>query len=440
MKRLIADEQLQHGIASLCVTDTSGKIIYHYNDEYGLAPASNMKIFTSIAAFDLLGKDYQYKTEIGYTGSVKDSVLNGNLFIVGNGDPSTGSWRFDQTKPDTMMKQLANRLRKKGINNIKGQVILDASKFSLNALPGGWSWEDMGNYYGAGTWGFNWHENQYDVQLKPGKNVGDKTEIVKTDPELPYTTFINKLTTGATGSGDNSLIFLAPGSDVAIIEGTIPQGGLFTVSGSLPEPFTSFLSALKKGLSDAGVQYSGGFQTSAAFALQNKSVPHYDSLIDILYSPSMDSLIYYFMKRSINLYGEDFIKTFALQKNGSGNTDDGVEILKKFWRDRGIESNALDIVDGSGLSAGARVTTDALVKALLYAKSQSWFTSFYNALPIVNEMHMKTGTIGGVRAFSGYQTASDGKEYIFSLIVNNYNGSAKEVSNKMFAVLNELKK
>ncbi len=440
MKHFLADNQLQHAIASLTVTDTNGKIIYHYNDQYGVAPASNMKVFTSIAVLDLLGKDYQYKTEIGCSGKIKDSVLQGNLFILGHGDPSFGSWRYTQTQPDTIMKQLCVLLRKKGINSIKGEVIIDASAFTQNPIPGGWSWEDMGNYYGAGTWALNWHENQYDMELKPGKNVGEKTEIVKAEPALPNVTFVNKLTTAAAGSGDNSLIFLPPYGDVATIEGTIPQGGLFTISGSLPEPFTPFISALKKGFADNTIQCSCGFQTSLDFALQKKDVPKYDSVIGNFYSPTMDSLIYFFLKRSINLYGEDFVKTLALQKNGEGNTDDGVEILKKFWRDKGLEGSALRIVDGSGLSAGARVTTDALVKALLYAKSQPWYPVFYNALPVVNDMHMKTGTIGGVRAFSGYQTASDGRQYVFSFIVNNYNGSSKEISNKMYEVLNELKK
>ncbi len=434
------DSQLQYGMVSLTVADTTGKIIFHYNDQYGVAPASNMKVFTSIAALDLLGKDYQYKTEIGFTGSVKDSILNGNLLIVGNGDPSTGSWRFAQTSPDTLLKRFAALLRSKGINAVNGQIIIDGSRFSSNTLPGGWSWEDMGNYYGAGTWGFNWHENQYDMQLKPAKNKGDKPEIVKTDPELTNVTFINQLSTAAAGTGDNSIIFLPPNSDVAIIEGTIPQGDLFSVSGSLPEPYTSFIAALKKGFADNNIQHNGGFQTSADFELLNKTVPKYDTLVGNILSPTLDSLIYFFMKRSINLYGEDLIKTLALQKKGIGNTDDGVDIVKQFWIDRGIEKNALHIVDGSGLSASARVTTAALVKALVYAGKQPWFPSFYNALPIVNDMHMKTGTIGGVRAFSGYQTAANGKAYAFSIIVNNYNGSAKEVSNKMFDVLNELKK
>ncbi len=246
MKIFVDDSQLKHAMASLAVADESGKIIYHYNDQYGLAPASNMKVFTAIAALDLLGKDYQYKTELGFTGIIKDSVLLGNLFIVGSGDPSTGSWRYAQTGADSLMKTIAAILRQKGINTINGQIFLDASKFSPNAVPGGWSWEDMGNYYGSGSWGLNWYENQYDMKLLPAKKLGDKPEIKTIQPQSDNVTFINQLTTAAKGSGDNSEIFLTPNSEVGIIEGSIPQGRPFTISGSLPEPFTAFYFCLKK--------------------------------------------------------------------------------------------------------------------------------------------------------------------------------------------------
>jgi len=106
----------------------------------------------------------------------------------------------------------------------------------------------------------------------------------------------------------------------------------------------------------------------------------------------------------------------------------------------GIEASAIKITDGSGLSANSKVTTTSLVQALLYAKKRPWYPAFYNALPVVNNMHMKTGTISGIKSFSGYQTASNGKEYVFSIIVNNFDGSTNSVVNKMYNVLDKLKK
>ena len=79
------------------------------------------------------------------------------------------------------------------------------------------------------------------------------------------------------------------------------------------------------------------------------------------------------------------------------------------------------------------------MSALLYAQKQPWFQSFYNALPVYNEMKLKSGTINGVRCFTGYHTASDGKKYVVSIIVNNYDDSIGGVTQKIFKVLDALK-
>jgi len=433
--------QLEHGVVSLCVADAkTGSIIYSTNEQMGLMPASNMKVFTSIAALDILGEDYRFKTEVGYSGKILDSTLYGNLYIVGYGDPTMGSWRYSQSKPDSIMNNIGRVLTNVGINKITGDIILDGSKFSFNPVPGGWEWDDLGSYYGAGNWGLNWHENQYDMVLKPSKRIGDSVGIKSIDPELPYATILNNIQTAAAGTGDNSYTYLPPYGNVTFLEGTVPAGGLFTVSGSLPEPFTPIATALKKLFADHNIIHTGTIQSSLDYTLSQKSLPHYGSLIGTLYSPTMDSVIYWFLKKSINLYGEDLIKTMALEKYGLGTTDSGVAILRSFWQERGIAKSAFRVADGSGLSAKNHVTTYGLVQALLYAKTRPWFAAFYNALPIYNNMHMKSGTIAGVKSYSGYHTSAKGKEYVFSMIVNNYDGSTDSILNKMYSVLDELKK
>jgi D-alanyl-D-alanine carboxypeptidase/D-alanyl-D-alanine-endopeptidase (penicillin-binding protein 4) len=433
--------QLEHGVVSLCVADaTTGNIIYSTNEQMGLMPASNMKVFSSIAALDLLGEDYRFKTEIGYSGKIMDSTLYGNLYIVGYGDPTTGSWRYSGTKPDSIMSNISKVLRSAGINKIMGAVILDGSKFSFNPIPGGWEWDDLGTYYGAGNWGLNWHENQYDMVLKPSRRIGDTVGIKSIDPDLPYATIINNLQTAAAGTGDNSQPYLPPYGNITFIEGTVPAGGLDTVSGSLPEPYTPIATALKKMFADKNIIHTGIIQSSMDYTLMKKNLPHYDSLIGTIYSPPMDSIIYWFMKKSINLYGENLIKTMAMEKYGIGTTDSGVAIMRNYWQERGLEKSAFRVADGSGLSAKDHVTTYGLVQALLYAKTRPWFAAFYNSLPIYNGMHMKSGTIAGVKSYSGYHTSAKGNGYVFSMIVNNYDGSTDEISKKMYSVLDELKK
>jgi serine-type D-Ala-D-Ala carboxypeptidase/endopeptidase (penicillin-binding protein 4) len=76
---------------------------------------------------------------------------------------------------------------------------------------------------------------------------------------------------------------------------------------------------------------------------------------------------------------------------------------------------------------------------LKYAKKQSWFQYYYAAFPEYNNMKIKSGTIKDVKGFCGYHTAKDGKSYIFSFLVNNYNGPSGALVNKMYTVLNVLK-
>ena len=145
------------------------------------------------------------------------------------------------------------------------------------------------------------------------------------------------------------------------------------------------------------------------------------------------------MQKSINLYGEALIKTIAYKQDGIGSTINGVYNIKKFWQQNSIDSSALNIADGSGLSPQNRVTTYAEVNALLYAQKQPWFQNFYNALPVYNGMKLKSGTISNVRCFTGYHTASNGKKYVVSIIVNNYDASKGGVTQKIFNVLDALK-
>ena len=157
------------------------------------------------------------------------------------------------------------------------------------------------------------------------------------------------------------------------------------------------------------------------------------------FSPTLDSLNYWFLKKSINLYGETLVKAIAYEKTGIGSTDKGVLLLKEFWNQKGVEPASINIIDGSGLSPQNRVTTDALVHVLQFAKSRPWFSYFYDALPLFNQMKLKSGTIGGTKSFAGYHTAKDGIKYIVAIIVNNFDGSSSEIVKKMFRILDELK-
>lgn len=423
-----ADSQLKHAIISLYVIDAkTGEVVFDKNSQIGLAPASTQKIITSVTAFELLGKDYRYKTN--FAGNEKQIV------VFGNYDPTLGSWRYESTVDTFLFKRFAKELKAKGINKIQ-QLIVYSNAIELPVS--GWINEDIGNYYGTPSHLFSWKENQYDLRFIPGKKVGDFA-LIDTSSYSYWWDIINGCKTGPVGSGDNAYIYFVPGTTYRTVKGTIPAGvKSFSISGADPLPDKTFSLSFQNYLSKINlfVGESNVYTQASPSVLEPLTKSKY---LFSHYSPSLDSIIYWFNKKSINLYGEALIKTFAYEKQGFGSTDSGVAIVKKFWKEKGLDENELNMADGSGLSPLNRVTTHAQVEILKYAKTKDWFQYFYNSLPLYNGMVMKSGTISDVKGFCGYHKAKDGREYIFSFLVNNYNGKTSPVVNKMYKVLDELK-
>ena len=442
VKQLGKDAQLKHAIFSLYVVDSkTGKVVFDKNSQIGLAPASCLKVVTSVAAFELLGKDYRYKTKMAADGFLRDSLIVGDLYFFVSGDPTLGSWRWAETKEENIKNKISEALRVHTISKITGNIVIDDLKWESQATPRGWTWDDIGNYYGAGARGINWHENQYDLILKPGKKINDSVAIVETKPFLQVTALINELKTGKEGSGDQSVIYLPENGTIGHIRGTVPVSkNTFTVSGSMPDPVPPFLNTLTEVFNEHQISFSGKAKKALDIFRSRESVlSPVNNVLLTLVSPPLDSINYWFLQKSVNLYGEAFVKTIAYEKTGFGATDTGINIIKDFWSKKGIERSALNIIDGSGLSPANRITTNALVTVMQYAQKQSWYPSFYNALPEQNGIKMKSGYIGGVRSYTGYVKSTSGTEYTFAFIINNFDGSPGAVREKMWKLLDTLK-
>jgi len=438
-----SDPQLKHATSSLYVINAkTGQVVFDKNSQIGLAPASTQKIITATTAFELLGQDYQYKTIVGYSDLPKSHTLAGNLFVKGSGDPTLASFRFPSQNKNQFFESIFQGLRQKGIDTISKGLVIYSDGYEVNATPGGWIWEDIGNYYGAGSSFINWRENQFDVVLSSPDAVDQSCSIKKMVPDLSsHLTLKSFVTSAIKGTGDNTNIYLGLNSDSGFIIGTIPRGEKeFTISGSIPQVETFLADTLTKFLVSRGIAIKGIASTAQNVGNKNDlNAPVLTTQLAINYSPALDSIIYWFLQKSINLYGEALIKTLGYEKKGLGSTDIGVGVVKDFWKQKGLDPEELNIRDGSGLSPQNRVTTHSQVEVLKYAAKQSWFPHFFAALPEFNHMKMKSGTISDVKGFCGYHTAGDGTQYIFSFLVNNYNGSTSAVVQKMYKVLDAMK-
>ncbi|HEY0750063.1 MAG TPA: D-alanyl-D-alanine carboxypeptidase/D-alanyl-D-alanine-endopeptidase [Chitinophagaceae bacterium] len=424
------DPQLANAISSLYVQNAStGKVVFEKNGNIGLAPASTQKIITAASAYEFLGKDFRYKTELGYQGSIINNILKGDFYIKPSGDPTLGSWRWRSTSDSLLLRHFMDAISKLNLKGYRGIEIYNEGWFQ-ESIPDGWIWQDIGNYYGAGVGGFNWRENQFDIFLASGNEIGSNVNIIETRPAIRTFRLDSYLKSAAKGTGDNAYVYYPLESDGGVIRGTIPVGEKrFSISASYPNVNKEFESIFRyvvnKGTGLNPMKYDGN--------------PLNKTVIYTHYSPSIDSIIYWFNRKSINLYGEAIVKTIAFQNKGEGAISEGVKLIKDHWKSKGISPTELNMYDGSGLSPLNRVTTKAQVEILQYAKKQSWYNGFYNSLPEFNGIKMKSGTISGVKAFTGYHKSKEGTEYIFSFIVNNYNGSASSLVQKMYTVLNVLK-
>ncbi|HVG17386.1 MAG TPA: D-alanyl-D-alanine carboxypeptidase/D-alanyl-D-alanine-endopeptidase, partial [Chitinophagaceae bacterium] len=386
-KQFEDDPQLQSAIASIYIIDAkTGKPIFEKNSSIGLPPASTQKIITSISAYELLGEDFRFTTKFGLS---KDGAI---LYILPGGDPTLGSWRWPQTKEAAVLTRVIGALKKGNVKAIK-EVVSDEVGWEEESVPDGWIWQDIGNYYGAGAKKLNWRENQFDLILKSGSQINDPVIIAGTVPHLKTYKLQSFVRSAAKGTGDNAYIYFPLNSLTGVVRGTIPLGeNNFVISGAFPPGENIFMQALVDSLVKANI-----FKPGAANNPTKKTVIVKDekdiTLLHTETSPSLDSIIYWFNKKSINLYGEALLKTIAFGAGSEASPEKAVKIIKDFWVDKGVKPSELNMVDGSGLSPLNRVTTHAQVTILQYAKKQNWFSHFYNALPEYNGMKMKSGTI-----------------------------------------------
>jgi len=438
-KVLTADPQTKYALTSLCVLDANtGQVIFGRNENIGMATASTLKTITAATAFGILGKDFKYQTRLAYSGTINNGVLKGDLVIIGGGDPTLGSPRYSQSKENEILSQWVKAIKEAGIKQIEGRIIGDDSAWGTSSMPLGWTWQDMGNYYGAAPSALSWRENQFDIHLKSGSSVGQPVTMVKVQPAMPYLQIVNELTTGQAGTGDNAYAFLPPLSPIAYLRGTWGLGiRKVGIAAALPDPAYDVAYRLQDTLKRLGIASLKEVSTSRKLSAEKLPMPAITKELLNINSPSLSQIIYWFNKKSINLYGENLMRTLAWKAGKPATTANGTAIAIEYWKERGIDPNALNMADGSGLSPATRVTTYAMAKILYQSQQEPWFKDFYESLPEFNGMKIKSGSINDVSAFAGYYTNPAGKKYIVVINVNNYNGSG--INKKIYKALDALK-
>ena len=449
IKSLDADSDMRPANWSICVIDVnSGKMVSGINVHKNVVTASTMKSLTTATALAILGSDFRFKTLLQYDGKIAEGgILMGNVYIKGDGDPALGSTRFgEKYTSEAILAAWTKAIQAAGITAINGKVIGDASVFSSQMTPGEWPWEDMGNYYGAGASGLNFNENMYRLDLEPGKTVGSSTKVIRTDPPQEIN-FVNELTTGKVGSGDNAYIYGSPYNSIRHIRGTIPAGkSVFSIKGSIPDPSLYAAQWLTEELNKCGVMVSEKATTVRIEKQAGRAVSTSRKTILIHSSPTVADIVYHTNMRSVNLFAEALAYRLSVKAGKDGSAADAVEVMESYWKNQGVNTRGMRIKDGSGLSPNNSLSTYQLASILRKASLASYGDDFVESLPLAGKsgslksmlrgttaegrLRAKSGFISGVRGYAGIVDTANGKKLAFAMISNHYSCSAGAMRRK----------
>ena len=446
-QQLANDPVIRNGRMAICVIDVStGQVLAATDEHTMVAPASAQKLLTTATALIKLGPGYRYRTSLEYSGHIDTGGnLNGSLYLHGYGDPTLGSPLLEGIpKSGNVLSTLAVAVQRAGIRNIKGQIIGDASAFESNACVRTWQWEDMGNYYAAGIWGLNWHENLHYLNFQQQPTPGQRPLLESLEPDIPGLRFTNELRSGARNSGDNAYIFGAPYQFDRYIRGTIPAGnGIFTIKGSIPNPPLLAAQLLEQRLASIGIAAAGSGSLIGVAPTPERTIIHQFS------SPPLSKIVERANMKSVNLYCESMLKTMAYHEKGLGSTKGGIDVIYAFWKNKGLPVKELHLEDGSGLSEANRMTANFMARMLaqMAKEDRTAFDAFYASIPVAGRsgsmknrlrgtaaegrVRAKSGTLENVRALAGYVERSDGKRLAYALIANDYNCSGGQMRQKL---------
>ncbi|MBK6282396.1 MAG: D-alanyl-D-alanine carboxypeptidase/D-alanyl-D-alanine-endopeptidase [Draconibacterium sp.] len=429
----------------------SGLSVFEYNPGKLMIPASTLKTVTSAAALEMLGAGYRFKTQIGYVGELKENnELNGDLVIIGGGDPTLGSVYFNNSESNyNFINIWVQKIKVAGIRQIQGDIIFDSSIYDSEKVPSTWIWGDIGNYYGAGANAFTCYDNLFRITFKSPEKVGELTNIISIYPEIDGMEITNEVTSSENNS-DNAYVFGSPFDKKRAIRGTIPKGrNAFIIKAAVHHPEEIIASELKAQLAKEGVFFMGEIQ----FWKTDKSK---FNAVYIQESPTLAEIVKVLNYESVNLFAEHLVKQIAAEKTGIGNREKGIELIIEFWKSKGILEDDFFMEDGSGLSHFNAISPNQITSILIYMiKKSSENEAFFNSLPNAgsgtlsgfsselfpgNTLKAKSGSMSRVRCYAGFLQTNSGKEIAFSIMFNQFSGSSSKLTKEIENLLFEFRK
>ena len=419
----------------------SGKVLYQRNSFQVFTPASNTKLFTAAAALYGLGKDYRYATSVYYDpAKLKNQILKGNLTIKFSGDPSL---RVEN------LRHLIDELAGKGIKQIKGDLVIDNTRFQMPAIMSGISYDDLAWYYAAPVNTIILNDNALQTVFIPSRKLGGVVRI-KPDPDIPSIHIKSHLRTVTQSFADKFC-------DVTVSAKAYPRltvSGCYPISAqaqverlAIPDSLWLAKHIIAKRLRHHGIRLEGKIITGKVAAGLTVQISHH--------SQPLSKLLIHMLQYSDNVYANSFTKTLGANLLGRGSYKAGVlaeqQVLHKHSN---LDFSQMDLADGAG--SRYNLISPRQITELLFsvyhspAIRHSYFTALAKpgrsgslharmlGFGLRDHVKAKTGSMHDVSALSGYVTTASGREIIFSLLINHVVGGiapAKRLEEKILAAV-----
>jgi D-alanyl-D-alanine carboxypeptidase/D-alanyl-D-alanine-endopeptidase (penicillin-binding protein 4) len=428
---------------------SDGKVLFTRNAEHLFLPASSMKLFTTAAALERLGPDFVSRTTVEAQAAPDSSGRVSDLFLVGRGDASLGnrvlpgeSQSGSQGPADAVLQRLADQVVARGVREVAGNLVADDSYFLFEPYGHGWDAEDLQWGYGAPVTALAFNDNALLLRVRPGATPGSTAEV-RLEPFPDYYQINNRVETFAAGMPKRIFVERAPGSRQLDVWGEIPlEAGEARDAVSIDNPPQLIGELFRQALEARGVAVRGRVEVRHLTRLEAgttpSALPKPPSRVVLAehVSPPLAEEIKTINKFSQNLHVEMLLRTLGREVKNYGSLSVGLDILKEFAVQVGIEPAEANFADGSGLSRHALVAPRAVIKLLKYMAASPRFAAYLDSLPVATEdgtlaerfagspgrgrIRAKTGTMEHVNALAGYMELASGNRLAFSIVGNNY--------------------
>ncbi len=440
VERVLASPDIdQMHVGILAIDAATGQILYTRNAHRKFVPASNQKILLTATALSLLGPDYRFRTEVWATGSASGSFLDGDLVLVGSGDPSMSGRYWDSGT--AALEAIADSLVEAGLRYVAGSTFVDVSSWDSTSVAPTREADDLRYAYGSTGGAFSIDEGEIEVVVRAGPAVGSPA-VVQWAPIGTDDFVRSRIRTSPPDSTTRVMPSYLAESRQLVLEGVVEWGTTDTLAFAMRDPVRQAAATLAGAMQRAGIETEGGWEikwtpgerVGRGCLSGMLSSCGSAGVITAIESPALSELIGGILKPSQNWMSEQLVRALGADFGAQGSWAEGVGVMEAHLVDD-VGVDPLDIVlrDGSGLSAYNLVTPRAIVRVLhdmhmgphasafraAMAEPGDEDSTLEDRLPgLAGRLFAKTGTISNVNSLSGYLVGNGGQEIIFSILTN----------------------